>query len=163
MERLAYCDGKLWGRAEMREDGAYLTITVSGGRRDDSVYRAYAMPKNHAPLLLGVLEPSGQGMQAVCRYSKPYLGRMGCWPEFPERVEISCHGAPETPQKRLTGDPLLDNVLTQGRVSLIEEKEETVLTCPFRPDKEFPLSFAFAVCSVEEKENGWHAVLRLKK
>lgn len=125
--------GRHWGTVETTETAQEVVFQVCGAHTSE-VWRVWGVRDGKQPLLIGIPEPESGGMVLRRRLSKAFLQRCGYWPTLPEQYIAGVRFEP--PDSDETTEE------TQG--------ECRRLTCRFSPKEEFPLAYAFSVCTVKD-------------
>ncbi|MGN1014791.1 MAG: hypothetical protein ACI4PM_05485 [Butyricicoccus sp.] len=133
-------DGREWGEltTEIRTNEVAFWVH---GPIVPRIWRVWGCSEGKEPILIGVPEPDGKEMMLHRSLSKQFLKNCGYWPNLPQWYvagEQYLHGA--APDRKASHDGI-----TQRRWG-----EYLCLSCPFDPQHEFPLAYAFTVCTVRE-------------
>ena len=180
--------GNVVGAVTIMEDKRSVTFEVVCKPETHEVLRCFGVTEDpERPLLLGVLEPMGDGFSLRRTLTRQSLAAAGA-ARLPEDYYLAgsaqketeppalvpvpetespalsppTSAAPPYNPSRPTGDPLLDAAVATGVVRTERDGNTIRFLCPFNPDGPFPLAFAFACCRIEQREKEKYFVLELR-
>lgn len=137
-------EGRHWGTIETTETAQEVLFEVHGARIH-TVWRVWGIKEGKEPLLIGIPEPGAEGMVLRRSLSKTFLQRCGYWPALPEQyvAGVQFENPNDLGRKQ-------DSSSDISGIAEETQGELRRLTCRFAPQEEFPLAYAFAVCTVKD-------------
>lgn len=141
-------DGSHWGEIQIDEAETQVRFHANGLLpKYGEILRVWGMRKGAQPLLIGVAEPAGDGLQVERTMSKQYLKSLDYWPELPEWYMA---GIQPPKEKERVRESYLHALCRNAAVTCNRTDERAVFTCRFAKDQEFPFAFAFSCCTVKD-------------
>ncbi|MCD8354959.1 MAG: hypothetical protein LUE11_00070 [Clostridia bacterium] len=142
-------DGAHWGQMQVNQENNQVHFHASGELpKYGEILRVWGMRDGAQPLLIGVAEPAGEGLQVERTLTKQYLESLGYWPELPKSY-VAGICPPAFEQRPDFHDRFIKQLLHNDAVTLNREAGMSVFTCKFAPECEFPFAFIFSCCTVK--------------
>lgn len=159
------------GSGVLQRAGSCLELDAHCTQRTDAILRLYGTASDGRLLRIGVFAPDAHGVLRLHRRltaetlrqagfsldAPPTSFVLGQGDAPPAPVQTPPPAAP-APSPILTGDPLLDALLSTGQAQAARTPDgELTIRCPFQPGAACPMAFALSACRI----TGQQAVLTL--
>ena len=137
--------GRQWGEltTEIRKNEVVFCVH---GPVIPQVWRVWGGSEGKEPILIGVPEPDGEQMVLRRGLSKLFLKNCGYWPELPQWYVAGERYSRETTAAQGQEIPKAD----EGGIIQRQCGAYRCRSCRFDPQQEFPLAYAFSVCTIRE-------------
>lgn len=133
------------GKLLWTQEGLYLQMEARTEKRWDGICRAY-LRGEHGELLLGVLEPEGQGMVCRKRFAQPQLRYLGYWQGAVLRKNGERGWQPYGGE--VTGN-WGKRLLREGAL-FRRQGNQLLVALPYPPGGEFPFTELFCLAEIFE-------------
>lgn len=144
-------DGTDWGEMRVEQDENRVQFHASGALpKYGEILRVWGVSSGAQPLLIGVAEPSGDGLAVERSMTKQYLSSFGYWPQLPQRYYAGVRPPDMQEDMSAPDDPLVQQAMQDADVTVQEEQGIHILSCTFAKDRAFPLAFACCSCTVHD-------------
>ena len=140
------------GKVSLTEAAGNVRFDAVCYLEGDAVLRLYGA-QDERFLPIGVLAPHDGCWHIGRTLSRQTLREHGFAKDLPTHFLLS----EQPPQRRYTGDPLIDAALENKAVTLQQTADGFEISCPFDPIAPSPLAFALTACRIENAR----AVLRI--
>lgn len=142
-------DGMHWGEMQITQQQKQVIFRASGSLpKYGEILRVWGTRQGAQPLLIGVAEPSGDGLKIERTLTKQYLHSLGYWPMLPEHYTAGVY-PPEAERQPDFRDKHIRQLLQNHTVSVRREHNRAFFSCQFASDCEFPFAFIFSCCTVK--------------